>query len=78
MACRTGVVESVRHFVVECPSYAKQRSRLTQQVCRVLDTSATELDVPTYDTIGPCFDAVYYWASGLATRLLRTRSTNLP
>ena len=51
MVCGTGAVESVRHFVAECPAYAAHRATLERQVRGILNSADCEVDGHDFDTM---------------------------
>ena len=44
LACNSGAVEDVHHFIMECPAHAKRRTALLDQVTRAAGRSAVDLD----------------------------------
>jgi hypothetical protein len=52
MMCQKDKVESVAHFVSECPAYAHQRGRLHGQVIRALQCSAGDVTADAYLAMG--------------------------
>jgi hypothetical protein len=43
LACNSGAVEDVRHFVMECPAYAERRRGLMDQVARAAQRSSVTI-----------------------------------
>jgi hypothetical protein len=43
LACNSGAVEDVRHFVMECPAYAERRRGLLTQVAQAAQRSAVDI-----------------------------------
>jgi hypothetical protein len=43
LACNSGAVEDVHHFVMECPAYAERRRGLMDQVTRAAQRSAADI-----------------------------------
>jgi hypothetical protein len=52
LMCQQGKVESVAHFVSECPAYAPHRGRLHEQVTRALECSSANVTSSAYLDMG--------------------------
>ena len=46
--CDTGLIEDVRHFVMDCPAYAPKRAKLLDRVRTLVDSA----DAPAFQDMG--------------------------